>query len=105
MIIALCSFVLSHWGLIQALLDRRGRKRKLESEIPDHESTDVEVEESEVVAGEQASASSGPVPCTQFPLQEDHRHGRQDSRPFLLIPLQDGIHGRQSGFRTLCLEG
>ena len=69
LIIALCNFVFSHWEVIQTLLDRRGRKRKREPEIPDNDNndTDVEVEELEVQAGEQASASTGPVPPTEPP--------------------------------------
>ena len=69
LIIALCNFVFSHWEVIQTLLDRRGRKRKREPEIPDNDNNDadVEVEELEVQAGEQASASTGPVPPTEPP--------------------------------------
>ena len=66
MVIALCNFVFSPRDVIQALLDRRGRKRKWESEIPDNDAG-VEVEELEVPAGEQASASTGPIPPTTSP--------------------------------------
>ena len=72
-IIALCNFVVSHWDvlqtLLQAMLDRRGRKRKRDVERQDErqeqeageqqESSDVEVEELEVEG--QASASSDPT--------------------------------------------